>query len=374
MGHTQAPVTDKPVIWLHAASVGELTSVRPYLSYLAQNHADHQLLVTTNNTTALHLAARWPDLPMILQPAPFDLPWVVNRFISQWQPSAFINVEAEFWPNRFHALANRKIPMIALNARLSKGSARNIGWVGAQAAGLLQFAHIFTQNSETEARLTSLGVPSQVITQTPNLKALVQLPQTPPELLQGFQRQDTLLAASTHPGEDEIILTAFAKHLQSAPDARLILAPRHDHRAGDVLALAQTTAPSKLLSHGAPHATITVADKLGDLPKLYALAATTIVGGSLVPNIGGHTPYEPIRAGSAIISGSHTHNFADEYAKLDAAGGATIVQDAETLAQAIPTSAQAAEIAACAQATFPAPTDPSTLFAEITKHLRLASQ
>ena len=176
----------------------------------------------------------------------------------------------------------------------------------------------------------------------------------------------TILAASTHPGEDEIILDAFHAVHQSAKNLKLIIAPRHVKRAKDVKALAKTRGlNTTFLDSTNSNANVYIVNQLGTLPSLYNLAAITIVGGSLVPDIGGHTPYEPAYAKSAIISGPHVNNFSNEYETLKAMNGAIITPKDElttSIRHAMETSETLSKNAYLALAS---KSDPHQLFEDI---------
>ena len=330
-----------PVIWLHAASVGELQSVRLLLKHLNRRYCGHQILVTTNNTAALDLAAGWRDLPLTLQAAPMDTRRAMNRFLDHWQPQAFINIEGELWPNRLIMLKNCNIPVVFVNARLSNRSASRWGWTGLGEQMLAGVRACFCQDAKSARNLASLGVPDVRIEVIQNLKSLHSDKVLHPEqtrLQQVFSYDKTILAASTHKGEDEIVLAAFAQACRDVPDLKLILAPRHPKRGDEVAKLIDAAGLryKRRSKSGEPDGKTQVylADTLGEMGLFYRLSAITFVAGSLVPKRG-HTPYEPIGYGSAIISGPHVENFAAEYQVLEGANGCVMVQDSTTLASAI---------------------------------------
>ncbi|MBV1865038.1 MAG: 3-deoxy-D-manno-octulosonic acid transferase [Rhodobacteraceae bacterium] len=330
-----------PVIWLHAASVGELQSVKQLLKHLGRRHRGHQILVTTNNTAALDLAAGWRDLPLTLQAAPMDTRRAMNRFLDHWQPQAFINIEGELWPNRLIMLKNRNIPVVFVNARLSNRSAGRWGGTGFGTQMLAGVRACFCQDAKSAENFAFLGVPDARIEVIQNLKSLHSDEGLHPEktrLQQVFSYDKTILAASTHKGEDEVILAAFAQACRDVPDLKLILAPRHPKRGDEVAKLIDATGlrcKRRSKSEKPDKQTqVYLVDTLGEMGLFYRLSAVTFVAGSLVPKRG-HTPYEPIGYGSAIISGSHVENFAAEYQMLEDANGCVMVQDSTMLASAI---------------------------------------
>jgi 3-deoxy-D-manno-octulosonic-acid transferase len=372
LGQATANKPNGPIIWVHAASLGELSAIRPFLSYLSQSNTDPSVLITTNNPAALGIAASWPDIPAILQTAPLDLPSVLTKFLNHWQPSAFLNVETEVWPNRFTALGKRGIPCVGLNARLSNGTARRLAKIG-PAIGLRFFKSIYAQNEPSAANFRNLLGPDCTIEVIPNFKSMVALPDTDSALLAKFVRTKTILAASTHSGEDAQIIAAFAKLAAKDEELKLIIAPRHPKRTTEVNDLTTDAGfvPKPLNSEA--NTRVYVVDTLGQLPQLYALASVTFIGGSLVPDIGGHTPYEPIRANSAIVTGNMTANFAYEFATLQALNACIVTQNTN-FADDLGTALQIAEtLAANARAALPPVENSHKLFDRIVADLDLTS-
>lgn len=366
--------TKRPNLWIHAASLGELTAIRPFLFYLAIHFPSYQLLITTNNPAALDVAQRWPELPAVLQAAPLDFRWVVKRFLNHWQPCAFINVESELWPTRFAELEKASIPAVMLNARLSKKSTAKYRFIGTSRINLSLFRKVFAQNEASAKNFINMNVIADQVETIPNFKSLVILPEPDPRLVNMFDRDKTILAASTHAGEDKEVLTAFASLHKSDPQLRLIHAPRHPRHAAEVAQMAHKIGlESGLLSGSLVGATVVIVDSLGELQRLYALSAVTFVGGSLVPGIGGHTPYEPMQGGAAIVTGPFTENFADEYEKLNKSGGCYICTSA-TLAKDLQRAlTNAPKMAQTAATALPTLTNPGELFQRVAKHLELDS-
>ncbi|MCP5074566.1 MAG: 3-deoxy-D-manno-octulosonic acid transferase [Rhodobacteraceae bacterium] len=329
------------IIWLHAASIGELKSVRAFLQFLSAHRTDYRLLVTTNNPTALKLASEWSDLDLVLQTAPLDFTGSVRRFLKFWRPAAFFNVEGELWPNRLTMLSDLKVPVVFINARLSNRSAQRWKVVGLSGKMFGSVTRFFCQNTATAESLKSVGIAPERVETIHNLKSSVEGEVPVAELgrLQAvFIHEKTILAASTHKGEDEVVLAAFARLQKEDGALKLILAPRHPHRGPEIEKLVRKLGLNLAVrSKGqVPVAgtAVYLADSLGDMPLLYSLAAITFVGGSLVPK-GGHTPFEPVHFGSAIISGSNVDNFADEFERLEIAGGCCLVDSADKMTKAI---------------------------------------
>ncbi|WP_157888343.1 3-deoxy-D-manno-octulosonic acid transferase [Neptunicoccus sediminis] len=372
LGFATVKASGKPVIWLHAASLGELTSIKPFLLYLARDFPDHALLITTNNPAALKAARAWADLPTVLQSAPLDLPFAINRFLAYWSPVGFVNIESEIWPNRFASLAKKNIPSIMLNARLSDRSAERLSKFGAQPLGLRHFNQIYAQDAGTADNFAKLGVPQERIRTIPNFKSLVTLPPPDPRMKTRYDRDNTVLAASTHEGEEPVILDAFKTLCAQNPNLRLILVPRHPNRVPVVMKAARDRALMVgIYGENIEPEQVTVVDSLGSLQRIYPLAKITFVGGSLVQGIGGHTPYEPLRAGSAILSGPYHSNFKQEYETLSEKESC-IVADKDGLAEALAAAlARGDDMATTAQQVYPSAADPTVLFNDIAQKVGL---
>lgn len=306
-------------IWVHGASLGELTSARPLIERLAQDHA---LIVTANSLTGRDMVRGW-GLPARL--APFDAPGPLRRFLDAARPRLALTIENELWPGRSAELARRGIAQIVIGARMSERSARSwqrLPWLIGPMLG--RISGLSAQDPGSEARLLTLGLHPDALLPRMNLKLLGPVAITPPP--DSPERDRTILAASTHEGEDATVLDAYLRLLETRPDLRLILAPRHPDR-GDAIAALITARGLDFArrSQGAGDAQLLLADSLGEMARWYDAAGICFVGGSLVDK-GGHTPWEPAAHRCAILHGPHVSNAATDYAALDAAGGAIPVE------------------------------------------------
>lgn len=299
-------------IWVHGASVGELTSARPVIEALAERTS---VLVTANSQTGRDMARGW-GLPARL--APLDLPGALDRFLRAAQPRVLVTVESEFWPLRSRYLGQRGIAHAMIGARMSERSAATWGRLPRIIRPMLsRIAALSAQDQASEARLLALGLPARALMPRLDLKLLQPARLEPPP--PGESRDRTLLAASTHAGEDEPILDAFAQLRRQRPGLRLILAPRHPARAEAVAALiAARGLPMLRRSDSwaeAPDGGILLADTLGEMARWYAAAGICLIGGSLADH-GGHTPWEPAGMACALLHGPNVSNFTESFEAL----------------------------------------------------------
>lgn len=332
------PEGSAPLIWVHGASNGEMTAARPLLARLV-NARIVRLLITTNSRTARDMVAGW-DLPQsVVRLAPLDHPWLVAPFLRQARPAALVILENELWPERLIRAAGAGVPVLVLGGRLSERSAARWARFPGLAQRLLAGVRwLAPQDKGSRDRFLALGLPAGRIGPMMVLKALAETgaetgaAAPAPDL--PFARATTLLAASTHEGEEEAILTAFAALHRKMPAARLILAPRHPRRSAAIATLVARRGFSLAIRSQSQPVTgateVYLADTMGEMAHWYRAAGLSFVGGSLVDR-GGHTPFEPAAFGSAILHGPHLANFAAPYQALDAQGGAILVRDAAGL-------------------------------------------
>ncbi len=327
------------LVWLHGASVGEALSLLPLIERLTQS--GRKAIVTTGTvSSATLLAARLPAGAMH-QFVPLDAPRFVRRFLDHWRPDLALFAESEIWPNLVIETSRSGAPLVMVNARMSARSfarwRKRPDFIGAL---LARFDACLAQSTEDAARLTQLGAPR--VEMAGNLKYDVPPPPADRQELAALSGLNSgrpiWIAASTHDGEEAIAAQAHRLVAQKRPDLLTIIAPRHSERgaliaselrnAGFACALrSQSAAPG-------PEANIYICDTMGELGLFYRLSGIVFTGKSLVGQ-GGQNPIEPAKLGCAILHGPHVENFADVYALLDEAGGAKLVQDAASLAQAL---------------------------------------
>ena len=341
-GLASAPMLPGSTLWVHGASNGELTAGRAVIEdALSQDELRH-IIVTVNSVTARQLVRSWGFDRVTVRLAPLDFKRTVHQFIACTQPDALITIENEIWPNRFTHCARHGIPVIVVGARMSQKTVE----VWQKYAPVLNSVTQLTldaitalapQDIASQDRIVALGLDPARLLPLFNLKSGVDVASGVPEdaarLRTVFQKSKTILAASTHEGEDDIILESFAQLRKSHPDLRLVLAPRHPARADDIITFARKRGleVAQRSTGDAPEdAPVYVADTLGEMALWYALAGFTFVGGSLVDN-GGHTPFEPAQFGSVILHGPFVSNHAQAFEALALAGGALKVKDAASL-------------------------------------------
>jgi 3-deoxy-D-manno-octulosonic-acid transferase len=340
-GEASMPRPQGFLVWFHAASVGEANAVLPVIDAIAAEHPEINLLLTTGTVTSAKLArARLPK-GAVHQYVPLDNQDYVQRFLKHWQPDLAVFVESEIWPNLVLETNALNIPLVLVNGRMSFRSFRR--WrnrPGLSRPLFSAFGLVLAQNERFAQRFTALGAARAV--PVGNLK--IDAP-PPPVDLAGHKKlsaalagRSVWLAASTHPGEDDIAAVAHLAIKGARPDLLTIIVPRHPDR-GPFIARLLTNANLKvaLRSEGKlPDAStdIYIADTIGELGLFYNLVPVAFVGGSLVPH-GGQNPMEAIKLGAAVVTGPHWRNFADAYEELLASGGCAQVSEANDLATAV---------------------------------------
>lgn len=330
---------DGPLAWVHGASIGEVLAVLPVVERLTQ--AGLHVLVTTGTRAAAEVVARRLPPGAFHQYVPLDLPRYVRRFLDHWRPDLALVAESELWPNIILDLERRGVPLVLLNGRLSERSYRRWRRMPVVARALLsRFALCLAQTPADAERLRDLG--ARRVAAIGNLKFDARPPPADPRAVAHLQAavagRPVWVAASTHPGEEELVVAAHRALESRFPNLLTIVAPRHARRGADIAALAVETglAPARRSEGAEPdrETNLYVADTSGELGLFYRLSSLVLVGGSLVPH-GGQNPIEPAKLGAAILHGPHVHNFADIYAAIDRAGGALPVADGERLTRAL---------------------------------------
>jgi 3-deoxy-D-manno-octulosonic-acid transferase len=339
-------VTDKKVVWLHTVSVGEFLAALPMIRRLQADDRLALVITTTTPTGSERVRATLGDSVFHVY-APYDLPDALARFLKRVKPALCLVMETELWPNTLAACARNKIPAILVNGRLSEKSARGYARFGALAKPMLgNLSCAAIQNRIDAARFVALGLPEQKVIVTGNIKFDLNLSddlRAQATLLKNQLSNDgarlVLIAASTHQGEDEIILDAFAQVRASAhPAAKsavLVLVPRHPERFERVgqLCIGRGFSLARRSEHIWNNQNdILLGNTMGELMLMFGASDIAFVGGSLVPN-GGHNFIEPAAWGLPLVSGENVFNFAEVAGLLTDADALTLVSSAQSLAE-----------------------------------------
>ena len=326
----------EPRCWVHAVSVGESAAAVPLVEAIHRRWPELGIVVSTITPTGARIVRDRLAGTAAHRYFPLDLPAPVRRALDAARPRFFIAIETELWPNFLRALARRRIPSMIANGRISDRSFRRYHRVRWLMRRVLADVTVFAMQSEEDARrILALGAPPSRVVITGNLKSdLVPEAEAVDAVWRerlGLGATDRLwIAGSTHRGEEAIVLDAFRRTRERAPGLRLLLAPRHPERAGEVEELIRERGlvpvrRSRRADGGAPDAVV-ILDTVGELAALYGLAEIVFVGGSLVP-IGGHNVLEPAMRGKPVLYGPHTSNFRDGAERLQRSGGGIVVKD-----------------------------------------------
>ncbi|WP_293797485.1 3-deoxy-D-manno-octulosonic acid transferase [uncultured Bosea sp.] len=339
-GHASIKRPNKPLIWLHGASVGETVTLLPLIARLQKR--GFAVLVTSGTVTSAKLmAARLPG-GVIHQYIPLDVPRYMRRFMDHWQPDLCLICESEIWPNLLIEAQRRDIPVVMVNGRMSERSFARWYKTPKTSRFLLScFEACLAQSQGDAERLAQLGAPR--VSVAGNLKFDVPAPPADSDTLAILDGQTTgrpvWIAASTHPGEDELVLAAHLAIKPYLPKLLTIIAPRHPQRGPEIEALveANDVPVSRRAAGGSPDRAVDlyIADTVNELGLFYRLSQVAFLGGSLVEGIGGHNPIEPAKLGCALLHGPHVHNATEIFAAFDRDGGSREVADAQALAGAV---------------------------------------
>ncbi|QFT60309.1 3-deoxy-D-manno-octulosonic acid transferase [Sulfitobacter sp. THAF37] len=361
LGHATEPRDpDAPLIWFHAASVGETQAVLALISRMGAALPRARFLITSGTATSAAMLARRMPPRCVHQFSPLDAPGPLRRFLRHWRPDAALFVESELWPQMLRRTHAQGARMALVNARLSAKSIANWRRFPKTARYLFEvFDLILTQNDAMAKAMVEINAPADRVARGINLKSLAgPLPQDEDTLFEAraaLGHRPVWIASSTHPGEEETALAAHKTLLARHPDLCLILVPRHPERGQEVtnLIAGEGLSLTRRSRGDMPGGQVFLADTLGELGTWYALGDIVFLGGSLRP-IGGHNPFEVAQAGAAVLSGNHVANFAETFAEMEARGAARLVADAEDLALRVgtllddPTALETAKAAATA--------------------------
>ena len=378
LGIAAIPRPEGPLIWFHAASVGESLSILELLRGVAAEYPHLNILVTTGTRSSASLLDLRLPPGVIHQFVPVDTRRAVRHFLEHWHPALAVWTESEFWPRMMIETKNSGARMILVNGRISEKSRNGWSWVKGMARKLMrQFDLLLVQSDAVAHRFRQMGAPSKRIHVTGSLKeGAVPLPDNDvarKEIAKQIGQRPVWLAASTHAGEEEIVIAAHQIAAKKNPELLLILAPRHPERADRIAAMLAeaglTTARRSTGEKIAADTQVYLADTLGEMGIWYRLSAVSFIGGSL-QDIGGHNPFEPAALGSAIIHGPFVSSFADIYQRLSDGSAAIRVESDGELALALQRCMNPDQAALLASAAWEVSSEGASVTEDVLARLR----
>jgi len=349
-GFTPPPIRPdgRPLVWIHAVSLGEVVAVTPLVKELHRRHPDHRFAVSTVTETGREAVEQ--RLRGVAEHcyAPLDFPWVVSGMIEHLRPALYLFVETELWPNLLRRLHRSGVPTVLVNGRLSSRSFARQQWEPVRSfyRSMLETLSLCLMQSDRDAeRIIALGADARVVKRTGNIK----FDQPAPEPADGRSARSSLglqdgeqliVAGSTHPGEEEALVDAYRSLAERHPSLLLLLAPRHIERAAQVEAMVcerglpvrRRTAMTAGRNEAWSGPRVILLDSRGELATLYREAAVAFVGGTLVP-VGGHNLLEPALWGKPVLFGPYTDHCAEIAGLLLQAGGGVRVTGDELAKQ-----------------------------------------
>lgn len=328
-----------PLIWVHAVSAGETIAAVPLIRKLIAR--DFRILVTTMTPTGRERVQTLLADTVLHCYAPYDLPGSVARFLRKTNPKCLVIIDTELWPNIIHQCSINQVKTILVNGRLSARSAagyQKVAWLTKRMFEELDFVAV--QTSAHGKRFVDLGLSAEKLLVAGSIKFDHRLPgdyvERVARLKEKVGNRLVVIGASTHPGEEEMILRVCSALRAEHPELLLVLAPRHQHRSDEVAALVKKNGDLLVLhSHQQPcdgSTTVLMLDTMGELTYFYGVSDIAIVGGSLVP-VGGHNLMEAVVAGVPVVMGRYLDNIDDIASMFEGAGGLRIARDEQQLLQ-----------------------------------------
>ncbi len=344
-GYISPRTGGKRPLWVHAVSVGEVIASETLVRQFLMHYPDVPVFITTTTPTGSEQVVRSFGNRVELAYAPYDLPGSVVRFHSRLNPCGLIVMETELWPNWILQLSRWGAPILLANGRMSDKSERGYARFGVVTRAMFSGINcIGAQSQEDAARFRSLGATDVRV--TGNLKAdfvldsQVRAQAAVFAEIFGLQHPEkVVIAASTHPGEDALLIEAFHKLWRCDPGLRLVLVPRHPERSADIARLLDRNRMGHVLRSSEfkldNENPVLICDRLGELRALCGLGCVAVMGGTLVDH-GGHNPLEPAAWSSALLAGPSQHNFHATFESLEQAGAMLRVSpDVEDIANAL---------------------------------------
>ena len=336
-------------IWIHGASVGEIVATSPLVKEIKKIMPERKVLVSAFTVGGYNMAKQIiPEADAIIY-FPLDLPWVAESVVRRVHPGIFMPVETELWPNFLRAIRNRNIPVMMVNGRISEKSVKNYRYLFSIWRDMLRTVSRFCMQSSIDADyITHLGADPNKIFVTGNTKFDQTYAEVTPEDLANYKKElglregdfPVIVAGSTHPSEEEAVLTAFTELRKKYPRARLIIAPRKPARVDEIRRLDTKfgyetgyRSVMKDMQGERPSYPVLLIDTIGELGRIYAVGDIVFIGGSLMHH-GGHNVLEPAAHAKPILVGPSMENFKDSYSLLSKVGACRMVQDTKGLAEA----------------------------------------
>jgi len=338
----------RPLVWVHAVSLGEAVAVSPLVKELQRRHPGHRFIVSTVTETGREVVEQ--RLAGVAEHvyAPLDFPWVVSRLVTRLSPVLYLFVETELWPNLLRDLHRRGVPAVMVNGRISSDSFDRQQWgpIRSFYRSMLRRLSLCLMQSDRDAdRIVALGADAQIVRRTGNIKFDQPAPDsagiTSLRTTLGLTEQEQLVVAgSTHPGEEEALVDSYRLLISRFPHVVLLLAPRHIERVEQVEAMVRgrglaVLRRSRMRAGGSAAATgprAIILDSRGELASVYHEATVAYVGGTLVP-VGGHNLLEPAAWAKPVLFGPHTDHCSEIAALLVEAGGGQRVADSQELSR-----------------------------------------
>ncbi len=307
-------------IWVHALSVGEVASAIPLITAIKRDIPTAEIIFSTTTRSGRKYARNLDNIIDHFVPLPFDIFWIVNKFIRRLQPDLFILIETDFWPNILWQMQSKKIPTLLANGRITTNSFKNYRRASFLFGPLFNsFSFLSMQIKIDAMRMIDLGVSAEKVVYCGNLKYDLE-PFKAGNITKAAKRHEfnlppkgkILIAGSTHPGEEEIIINSYLALLHNFSDLNLIIAPRDINRGSEIADMLKQNKIkyNRRSQSSANNAAVLILDTLGELSTIYTLADLVFIGGSLVAQ-GGHNPIEPAIFAKAIVFGSHMEDFAE---------------------------------------------------------------
>jgi 3-deoxy-D-manno-octulosonic-acid transferase len=325
-------------IWVHAVSVGEVGASIRLLKKLRAEYPQSPLILSTITDTGQKVALEKAPEGTTVVYLPFDLNYILDRCLKRTKPRAFLVMETELWPNIFRALASNGVPVLVLNGRISERSAEGYKKISFFMKKVFSYVSFFGMQGKVDAeRLKGIGATNNEVEVLGNFKFDMSISREMPQWAASLERP-VIVGGSTHKGEEEIILSSYRENIERFPGLKLIIAPRHPQRFGEVedilkssgLPYVKRSEVDRLTPDNLRNTGIILLDTVGELSSVYGIADIAIIGKSFA-GIGGQNPLEPAFWGKPIICGPHMENF--PFIKDFYEEGAAFEVDQSTLAK-----------------------------------------